>query len=314
MRAEEALQRISSIERAIAQVSSVDKANDYLAQLKAIKEWAKKKRVDRTLIQAIGEAEAKLKRKMGELLKGAVKPGKPKANSDTLSQLGVHRKESERAQAIASIPREMFEAELAKTRDKGEVISQNRLLKLAKERKKKVELDKLRRRPLPPPTGLFHVIVCDPPWSYWKRSGDLTHRSRTPYPSMTVEEISALEVPAKSDCILWLWTTNAFMRQAFDVLDAWAFQEKTILTWVKDRMGTGDWLRGKTEHCLMAVKGKPLVELTNQTTALEAPVGKHSEKPQAFYDLVELLCPYTSRLEMFARSKRKGWVSWGSEV
>ena len=53
------------------------------------------------------------------------------------------------------------------------------------------------------------------------------------------------------------------MREAFTALDAWGFTQKTILTWAKDRMGMGDWLRGQTEHCLMAVRGKPIVELTN---------------------------------------------------
>ena len=33
------------------------------------------------------------------------------------------------------------------------------------------------------------------------------------------------------------------------------------------RSGMGDWLRGQTEHCLMAVRGKPVVTLTNQDYA-----------------------------------------------
>jgi N6-adenosine-specific RNA methylase IME4 len=49
------------------------------------------------------------------------------------------------------------------------------------------------------------------------------------------------------------------MRHAFAALDAWGFEDRTILTWVKDRLGTGDWLRAQTEHCLMAVRGKPIV-------------------------------------------------------
>ena len=50
------------------------------------------------------------------------------------------------------------------------------------------------------------------------------------------------------DTILWVWTTNLFMRHAYTVLDAWGFEERTILTWAKDRFGNGDWLRGQTEH------------------------------------------------------------------
>ena len=47
----------------------------------------------------------------------------------------------------------------------------------------------------------------------------------------------------------------------------------------------GEWLRGQTEHGIMAVRGKPVVTLTNQSTLLHAPVRGHSEKPVEFYDL-----------------------------
>src|SRR5512132_2301430 len=123
---------------------------------------------------------------------------------------------------------------------------------------------------------------------------------------MGIDEIRALPVAnlAHAD---WLWTTNAHMREAFGVLEAWSFQHKTILTWLKNRIGTGDWLRGQTEHCLLAVRGKPVVQLSNQTTVLQAPAGEHSSKPQAFYDLVESLCPAPRYCERFQRRPRPNW-------
>ena len=132
---------------------------------------------------------------------------------------------------------------------------------------------------------------------------------------MSAEELCALPVAslAHDDCALWLWTTNAFMRQAYMCLDAWGFTEKTILTWVKQKMGTGDWLRGQTEHAVLAVRGNPVVRLTNQTTVLNAPTREHSRKPDEFYALVDALCP-GSKLEMFAREGREGWQRWGAEA
>ena len=62
----------------------------------------------------------------------------------------------------------------------------------------------------------------------------------------------------------------------------------------------------------MAVRGTPTIELTNQTTALHGPLRRHSQKPEEFYQLVESLCP-GSKLEMFARQKREGWMSHGNE-
>ena len=115
------------------------------------------------------------------------------------------------------------------------------------------------------------------------------------------------------DAVVWLWATNAHLPEAFSVLAAWGLTYKTMLTWVKDRIGTGDWLRGQTEHCLMAVKGKPAVQLTNQSTVLMAKAGEHSAKPDEFYAMVETLC-HGSRVDVFARIKREGWQSFGLEV
>jgi len=179
-----------------------------------------------------------------------------------------------------------------------------------KEKKKRVLVEQIKCEPKPLPEGPFRVQTVDPPWKYDARAEDITHRARNPYPDMTVDEIKALPVAERAHpdgCVLWLWTTNAFMRQAFDILDAWGFENKTILTWVKDKMGTGDWLRGKTEHCLMAIKGKPIVTLTNQTTALFGPLREHSRKPDEFYALVDSLCP-GNKAEWFARTAREGWT------
>jgi N6-adenosine-specific RNA methylase IME4 len=174
----------------------------------------------------------------------------------------------------------------------------------------------LEAEPPPLPEGPFRVIVADPPWQYEKRPQDPSQRGACPYPPMTTEAICNLPVAglANADSILWLWTTNAFLRDALRVLDAWKFQEKTLLTWVKERMGTGDWLRGQTEHCLLAARGKPVHTLTKQSTVLYGPLREHSQKPESFYQLVESLCP-GSKLEMFARGEpRPGWSQWGNEV
>lgn len=192
--------------------------------------------------------------------------------------------------------------------------------KNVRQAKKQMVAAELHAEPLPMPEGPFRVIVIDPPWKYFNRAEDETHRGANPYPELTVDEICEEErVPLRSlahdDCILWLWTTNAYMRGAYDCLEAWGFTPKTILTWAKNKMGVGDWLRGKTEHCIMAVKGKPTVVLTNQTTLLEAPVREHSRKPDEFYSMVEELCPASGYLDMFARECRnEKWQVWGAET
>jgi N6-adenosine-specific RNA methylase IME4 len=176
----------------------------------------------------------------------------------------------------------------------------------------KIQEEAKRIRSLPPiPQGPFGVIVLDIPWEYDKDAWRFS-RSAPDYPTMPIDEIRKMDVPAMADqnCILWLWTTNSHMEDAHDLVRHWGFRQKTILTWVKNRMGVGEWLRGQTEHCILAVRGRPVKTLTNQSTVLDAPRGRHSEKPEEFYQLVESLCP-GSKLELFARKKREGWVTHG---
>ena len=104
---------------------------------------------------------------------------------------------------------------------------------------------------------------------------------------MSIQQICEVDVLslAHDDCVMWLWTTNLHMREAFGVLDAWGFRHVTIVTWAKDRMGFGLWLRNQTEHCLFAVRGKPIVNLTTQTTILNAPSCAGIRKSRASFTI-----------------------------
>ena len=168
---------------------------------------------------------------------------------------------------------------------------------------------------LPPVGGEYHTIVADPPWRYEHRLGDDSHRGRTPYPTMTEQQIRELKVPAADTCVLWLWCTNAYLADgtAARVAQAWGFEPKTILTWVKPKMGVGDWLRGQTEHVILATRGRPAIKDPIPSTLLQAPAGEHSTKPDAFYELVERHCA-GRRVELFACQVRDGWEQWGAEL
>jgi N6-adenosine-specific RNA methylase IME4 len=161
------------------------------------------------------------------------------------------------------------------------------------------------------PVGPFHVISIDPPWPYGTGYDPDGRRAANPYPEMSLEQIKAIELPAADDCVLWLWTTHKFMRHSFELLDAWGFRDVAILTWVKDRMGLGSWLRSQSEFCIMAVKGKPPIQLTNQTTIIDGPLREHSRKPDSFYELVNGLC-VGAKLDYFSREKRAGWAQVGN--
>jgi N6-adenosine-specific RNA methylase IME4/ParB-like chromosome segregation protein Spo0J len=219
--------------------------------------------------------------------------------------LGVGRTTVERAEAVVAAAEEDPEeyGDLVEQMDRsGKVAGAYRRLTVLKQAKE------LEASPPELPTGPFQVIVADPPWRYGS-GNDL------PYPTMDIEEIKALPVEdiAADDAVLWLWTTNAHLRLAFDVVDAWGFEYRTLLTWVKDRMGTGEWLRGQTEHCMLAVRGKPVFLHGNHTTVVDAARREHSRKPEEFYALVQATCP-GGKVELFSRQQRSGWQVYGNEI
>lgn len=162
----------------------------------------------------------------------------------------------------------------------------------------------------------YRTICVDPPWHYWNRATDRTHRGRLPYGSMAVDQICALDVVsvAAADAHLYLWTTNAHMREAHRIAEAWGFTQKTILTWIKTQIGLGDYFRNNTEHVLFCVRGRLPTLRNDCPTAFTAPRGRHSAKPQAFFDLVESASP-GPYLEVFGRAmSRIGWTAIGNEV
>ena len=233
----------------------------------------------------------------------------------TAARLGISGKTYEHAKAVvdaAAAEPERFGKLLADMDRTGRVNGVYRRLKIAK------QAESIRAEPPPLPNrGPYRVAVVDLPWPYEVRDEDPTRRGVLPYCSMSIEQMCALPVPSilHQQAIVWLWTTNHYMRDAYIVLDAWGLTEKTILTWVKDRFGCGDWLRGQTEHCIFAVRGRPTVTLTNETTVLHAPARGHSAKPPEFYDMVERLCPAPRYADLFSYYRHnKRWDCHGDEA
>jgi N6-adenosine-specific RNA methylase IME4 len=164
----------------------------------------------------------------------------------------------------------------------------------------------------------FATIVVDPPWD-WGDEGDCDQlgRARPTYGTMPFEELLALPVAdlADRDCHLYLWITNRSLPKGFTLLERWGFRYITALTWCKPSFGMGNYFRGSTEHVLFGVKGSQPLRRKDVGTWFQAPRGPlgHSSKPVALYELVESCSP-GPYLEMFARSERAGWSSWGAEV
>lgn len=161
----------------------------------------------------------------------------------------------------------------------------------------------------------FRTILADPPWDIQQKGGRGAERH---YPLMTLERIKAMPVAdlAEDDAHLWLWVTNATLREGYDVAESWGFTVRSPLTWIKFRLGLGVYLRNATEHLLFATRGKAPVQFRAQPTWITAPVQDHSHKPEEQYPLIERLSP-GPYLELFARRRppsNSPWFVWGNQI
>jgi N6-adenosine-specific RNA methylase IME4 len=199
-------------------------------------------------------------------------------------------------------------------------ISINQAYKELKTEEKKKEreeyIDKqredIRNSVIKQPDGLFDVIVIDPPWNYGREYDPNGSRVANPYPEMSQKELINLNIPSKDNCVMFLWTTHAFIWDAKELLDNWGFTYKATLVWDKEKIGMGAWFRMQCEFCLVGIKGKPFYQNTTHRDIIRESRREHSRKPNTFYSLVEDITE-GRRIDFFSREKREGWEVFGNE-
>ncbi|MBS6421496.1 MT-A70 family methyltransferase [Streptococcus sp.] len=161
----------------------------------------------------------------------------------------------------------------------------------------------------------FKTILADPPWEIAQKGklGASRH-----YNLMNLEAIKNIPVTdlAEDNAHLWLWTYPAALEQSFEVVRAWGFEPKSIFTWVKPRLGLGNYLRNCTEQMIFATRGKAPIKFKGQMNWGMFPVQDHSHKPEEVYSIIER-CSDGDYLELFARRpvpSDKNWGIWGNEI
>lgn len=167
----------------------------------------------------------------------------------------------------------------------------------------------------------FRTIVADPPWwpslhrnTVGRKEGPYRAGPQRYYDLMDVDDICAMRPPAAKQAHLWLWCLNQHLDWGYQVARAWGFEPQQMVTWCKPALGTGQF-QCNTEQVLLCRKGSPAGNPFGKTrgTWFEWPRGRHSQKPEDFYRLVEATSP-GPYLEMFARTPRSGWSVFGNEV
>ncbi len=182
----------------------------------------------------------------------------------------------------------------------------------------------------------YRTIVADPPWPLrwggggaWRVNGrgerHHNHRFKKSlgYPTMSVEQIAALPVAslADIDAHLFLWAPDRFILDgaAADVARAWGFEPRRLFVWEKSGYGLGTFPRPQHEAALVCRRGRPRFRVHNVGSVqrwklvYEGGARKHSAKPEGFFDLIGRACN-GPHLELFARTNRLGWDSWGDEA
>lgn len=166
----------------------------------------------------------------------------------------------------------------------------------------------------------YRVLVADCPWSFKDRLDPNIRGAASQYATLSVKELKRFPLqPMYNDSVLFFWRVAAMQQEALDVISAWDFEVKSELVWKKltvhgkRHFGMGRTVRMEHEVCLIATSGKPETLSKSVRSIIEAPTGRHSEKPDAFYSLVESLFegPYA---ELFARRRRVGWDCFGDQL
>ena len=185
----------------------------------------------------------------------------------------------------------------------------------------------------------YELIMADPPWKYRLRSqwGERKSYARH-YGAMSFEEIAAMPVGhlASRNCILFLWCTwplllyagdpdrhfcdaNASRSRVGEVVKAWGFRYVTGGAWHKrtkhgkTAFGTGYRARSSCEPFLLCVMGEPDTSRAERNL-IEGEAREHSRKPENAYAWCERYLPGARRLELFSRTSREGWDTWGYEA
>ncbi len=324
------LVKLEKATQMLAEIKTVDDAKKLIDLSEAARVYAKQVELGLEAQNHAAEIKLRAQRRAGEILLKMKEKGerqsqggdrKSKYQPDTLklSDIEISKLDSSRWQQIAALPEKKFEEYIEESKDEEKELTTAGALKLCKvqHREERVQEIVKENKELDSSLGKFNVIYADPPWEYDFSASD-NRKIENQYPTMPLEKICALPVGeiAAEDCVLFLWATSPKLREALQVIDDWGFEYKTSMVWVKDQIGMGYYARQKHEWLLIAARGNLPVPLPDNRphSVIEAPRGKHSEKPEEFYSVIETMYPEYPKIELFSRKNRKGWASWGNQA
>lgn len=190
----------------------------------------------------------------------------------------------------------------------------------------KIEIAEAFPPPPPPPLpdGQYGIIYADPPWKYSDKLIEGYGAADHHYPQMSIKELceyqdsngKSVKDLAGDNAVLFIWVTSPMLEESFKVINAWGFEYKTSFVWDKVRHNYGHYNSVRHELLLICTKGSYTPEhgeLFDSVQSIERS-DRHSEKPEEFRTIIDILYPSGKRTELFARKQVDGWESWGNEA
>lgn len=314
--------------RALAAAKAVDEVkpiHDVAAAMRAYAKQAKNRQLEVDAVEIRFRAE----RRIGELMQAQKAAGgferggdrRSKAASGplkpiTIAEVGIDRHLAERARKFAAVTSAEFERFVDEWKTAMHQETERVTTNLIRAGEREHTRTDRPSRPLPP--GRFRLLYADPPWCYEHIETE-SRAIENHYPTMSLDDICALDVPAADDAVLFLWTTSPKVMEAGRVIDAWGFSYRTQAVWDKELIGMGYYFRQQHEVLCVAARGSmpvPAPALRPPSVLRARRSAIHSRKPAEMIERLEQMYPTfteSDRVELFAREARHGWAAWSNE-
>jgi N6-adenosine-specific RNA methylase IME4 len=316
---------------ALEAARTVDEVKDIRDRALAMQVYAKQAG-DRELINNATEIRYRAERRAGQMLKQMREdgtrqgPGRPKGSvSLPLKKLGVSKIQSSRWQQLSELPQEDYEKRLAAAQrrvvDALDLTALTPEERAAEKQARRTQLERdLATQIRALPNKRYGLILADPEWKFvpWSEETGSDRSAANHYATSALDAIKKRDVAsiAADDCVLALWATVPMLPQALEVLEAWGFDYRSHIVWLKNKTGTGYWFRNVHELLLIGMQGNVPAPApgTQWESAFDADVGGHSEKPDEAYQMLEAYFPTLPKIELNATKSRNGWDCWGASA
>ena len=314
------LVRIDAAMKALTKATTVAEVKNFHDKAEAMRAYAKNVNAGLEAQNRCAEWKIRCERRGGQMLIDMAErgerrgDGRKRLHDDTVSleELGTDKTQSHRWQLLARTDEAEFEAELATCIEAGNELTSALMYRSAKRTDHGDTFDP------GPIEGKYRVFYADPPWQYSDKLVEGYGPAEHHYPTLSLDQlcgveelpngrnlVADIEAPVEDNAVLFLWSTAPMLEGALRVIRAWDFAYKTFFVWDKVKHNFGHYNSVRHEILLIAVRGSCLPDTTklhDSVVSIERS-GEHSQKPDRFRELIELMYPNGDRLEVFAREE-----------